>query len=203
MDHKFYSLPPWHHPPVKRHCRAGDSREGSVVLSRRRHRIVMLYHHDMCHAVSRPLLFRTPHCHTSPPALDAGGLSRASYASMNFTLVISTRPHGSSPALSTQMVLEKVHTLCHLLEICDIVHVLTDTFLGFPYKCPGSPKVPFIIQNSTMHICPLQLSSIYPFFSTVITLRNLPAHSLESASSKHLCLVGPLNDKNLPCAASG
>ena len=37
------------------------------------------------------------------------GLSRAPCASMNFTLVISTRSHDSSPARSTQMVQEKVH----------------------------------------------------------------------------------------------
>ena len=39
------------------------------------------------------------------------GRSRAPCASMNFTLVISTRSHDSSPALSTQMVPEKVHAV--------------------------------------------------------------------------------------------
>ena len=38
------------------------------------------------------------------------GLSLAPCASMNLYLVISTRMHYSSSALSTQMVLEKVHT---------------------------------------------------------------------------------------------
>ena len=41
----------------------------------------------------------------------AGGRSRAPCASMKFTLVISTRSHDYSLAWSTQMVLEKVHTV--------------------------------------------------------------------------------------------
>ena len=56
---------------------------------------------------------------------------------MNFTLVISTRFHESSPAGSTQIVPES--TLCHSLESFDIVHVLTEAFLGVPFKCPDSP----------------------------------------------------------------
>ena len=35
-------------------------------------------HHDKCHAVSQPLLFRIPHCSTSSPAQDAIGSQEAS-----------------------------------------------------------------------------------------------------------------------------
>ena len=61
----------------------------------------------------------------------ADGRSRAPCASMNFTLVISTRSHDSSPARSTQMVPEKVHAVPFTRNF-DIVHVLTVAFLGFP-----------------------------------------------------------------------
>ena len=40
-------------------------------------------HHDMCHAVSQPRLFRTPHCRTSPLAPDATGSLEASALTWN------------------------------------------------------------------------------------------------------------------------
>ena len=68
--------------------------------------------------------------------------------------------------------------LCHLLENFDIAHVLTEVFWGFPCMFPDSPI-------------------------GTLGLRNPPAHSLESAISKHLCRVWPLNHKKLPCAGPG
>ena len=68
----------------------------------------------------------------------AGGKSWAPCASMNFTLVISTRSHDSSPARPTQIVPEKVHAVPFSRKF-DIVHVLIEAFLGFLYKCPDSP----------------------------------------------------------------
>ena len=39
-------------------------------------------HHDKCHAVSRPRLFRTPHCCTSPPAPNATGCGNLEKAAL-------------------------------------------------------------------------------------------------------------------------
>ena len=40
-------------------------------------------HHEMCHAVSQPRLFRTSHCRTTPPAQDATGSQEASVPTWN------------------------------------------------------------------------------------------------------------------------
>ena len=61
------------------------------------------------------------------------------------------------------------------------------------------------IYHTELHHAPLptpielQLS----IFSNVVGLQNSPVHSLESAFSKYLCRVRPLNDKKLPCAGLG
>ena len=96
-------------------------------------------------------------------------------------------------------------TLCHLLESFNMVHVLTEAFLGFQYMCPDSPR-------STIYHVPLLQTQPCAFasnqlhlsnFSTVVGLQNSPAHSLESVFSKLPCQVRPLNDKKLPWGTLG
>ena len=71
--------------------------------------------------------------------------------------------------------------LCHLLERFDIVHVLAEAFLSSPWKCPDSP-VSTIYCTEFHHIplpTPTQLHlSIFAF---LVSLLNLPVHSLKQA----------------------
>ena len=69
--------------------------------------------------------------------------------------------------------------MCHLLEKFDIVHVLTEAFLGFQCMFPDS-RISTIYYTEFHHVpfpTPTQLH--LSIFSTVVGLRNLPAHSLK------------------------
>ena len=73
--------------------------------------------------------------------------------------------------------------MCHLLENFDIVHVLTEAFLGFPCMFPDS-RISTIYYTEFHHAplpTPTQLH--LSIFSTVVGLQNSPVHSLESAIS--------------------
>ena len=54
-------------------------------------------HHDKCRAVSRPRIFRTPHCSTSRPALDATGSQEASDPTWNSRMLwqLEKAAHGN------------------------------------------------------------------------------------------------------------
>ena len=46
--------------------------------------------------------------------------------------------------------------LCHLLKSFDIVHVLTEALLCFPYRCPDCPDSPISnIYYTEFHYAPL------------------------------------------------
>ena len=147
-------------------------------------------HHDKCHAVSWPRLFRTPRCSTSRLAPDATGSQEASVPTWNsrmfwqFGEYSAREPSLPLPSLNwgpeatyrsgqtgigllmawcwplvpPWILLQwfspgsMIHhllnphrwcrrksTMCHLLENFDIVHVLTEAFLGFPCMFPDSP----------------------------------------------------------------
>ena len=120
-------------------------------------------------------------------------------AAMNFSVATSTRSHNSS---SHQWCRRK-STLCHLLENFDTVHVLAKAFLGSPDQCREYSLS--TIYYTEFHHAPLPTPTQLhlSIFSTVVRLLNSPVHSLESAISKHLCRVWPLNHKKLPCAGPG
>ena len=82
--------------------------------------------------------------------------------------------HDSSPVRSKQMVPEKVHgdsTLCHLLESFDIVHILTEVFLGFPYKFLDSPTSTLYYIEFHYALLPAPTQLHLSNFSTVVGLR--------------------------------
>ena len=61
--------------------------------------------------------------------------------------------------------------LCHLLESFEIVHVLTEAFWGYPYRCPDSP-ISTIYYTEFHHApCPLQVSCTSPFSSLLSACR--------------------------------
>ena len=63
--------------------RGGPRCSAQALLGRAFQSIEDRLHHDKCHAVSQPLLFRIPHCSTSSPAQDATGSQEASVPTWN------------------------------------------------------------------------------------------------------------------------
>ena len=95
-------------------------------------------------------------------------------------------PLALSPACFNHSIILKASFSSHVVSICPHPSFQTIYYTEFLH----APLPP---QNQ------LHLSIV----STVVCLLNSPAHSLESAISKHLWQVLPLNDKKLPCAGLG
>ena len=74
---------------------------------------------------------------------------------------------------------QRKSTRCHLLESFDIVHVLTEAFLGFLFKCPDSPISTIYYTEFHHASLPTPVHLHLSIFSTVVRLQNWPAHSLK------------------------
>ena len=80
--------------------RGGPRYSARALLGRASQSIEDKLHHDKCHAVSRPRLFRTPHCRTSRPALDATGSQEASVPTWNSRMLWQFgESHAREPSL--------------------------------------------------------------------------------------------------------